>query len=430
MSYMQYLPPELLSYILELACASEPPAQSRAAAVLGRVSKLWREIIFSTPAIWTTFQIPHNHFSKGFDEPLSRSGSMPIDIYIADEETQLRSAREQLKALIGHSSRWRNVEISHPVGFDLLGKSIPLTLPQLRSLKVDITAQKLSPALFYFYSFPEYSTASDIDLQWCSRKYPSLRYLDLSDVELRPQQTEDFLSFLEAHDGLERLALKNIWECHPYAPSQTVVLPKLRDLELRGITSSEILLWVSTPSLHKLTIEKHSQLKRWTPVDIKSNYASATDVTLIRFSTSPDTLRNLLNAIPLATHLNITSTDLRAPDSFTAESVLLEHKIPNLTSLHIQGVSSPRQAQAVAKAYCATLKDLRVHCLDLGLPRESSSKEYEEMEDASTWLKSQTAFKFGIDHSENAHGVRYRRYEDQISGAKMVCQGSRCGTLP
>ncbi|KAG9016780.1 hypothetical protein FRB90_002157, partial [Tulasnella sp. 427] len=425
MAYVQYLPPELLSYILELACASESPAQSRAAAVLGRVSKLWREIIFSTPAIWTTFQIPQNHFSKGFNEPLSRSGSMPIDIYIADEETQLRSAREQLTALIGHSSRWRNVEISHPVGFDLFGKSIPLTLPQLRSLKVDITAQQLSPALLYFYSFPEYSTASDIDLQWCNRKYPFLRHLDLSDVELRPQQTEDFLSFLEAHDGLERLGLKNAWECHPYTPSRTVVLSKLRDLELRGITSSEILRWVSTPSLQKLTIEKHSQLKRWTLVDIKLNYASTTDVTLIRFSTSPDALQSLLNAVPLATHLNITSTDLRAPDSFAAESVLLEHKIPNLTSLRMQGVSSLRQVQAIAKAYSATLKNLRVHCLDLGLPRESSSKEYEEKEGALTWLKSQTAFNFTTDHSDNVHGARYRRYQDQILGAKMVCQGSR-----
>lgn len=236
MSYVQSIPPELLSYVLELACFAESPAQTQTATVLGRVSKLWRAIVFSTPAIWTSFYVSKGGHPKNFEAPLLRSGGLLVDVHAVDGATKLKAAREQLNALTEHSSRWRNVEISHPDAFFLLGNAIPLVLPKLQSLVVKSTSQRRSPALIYVYeSFFEYPPPPDNSLGWKNRMYPSLRCLDLCDIEIKPQDTEDFLGFLEAHGRLERLALRNAWEVDVYTPSRTAMLPHLKELQLRGI---------------------------------------------------------------------------------------------------------------------------------------------------------------------------------------------------
>ncbi|KAG9027196.1 hypothetical protein FS837_004347, partial [Tulasnella sp. UAMH 9824] len=419
MSYVQYLPAELLSYIMELACLAEGPAQTQTAVVLGKVSKLWRDMAFGTPSIWTSFQVSQNMDPRALEAALLRSRGLLVDIHAVGEATKLKVAREQLDALGGHSTRWRNVEISHPDAFALLEKSIPLLLPNLQSLIVKTGSQRLSPVLMSFYSFPEYSTAPDISLEWKSRIYPSLRCLDLCDIELKPRETEHFLEFLEAHSTLEKLALREVWELDAYIPSRTVELPHLNELQLRGIPSSEILRWVRAPNLQKLILEKSSQLRYWIPADIKSNYATAIDVTLIRFSTDPGALLNVLRAVPLASEVKLVSKDLRLRYSFCTESILIQHKLPLLTSLHIQGVASLAQLKAVADANMETLTEVKVHCLDLGLPEQSSLKDYNERDEALRWLKDQGTFKFDIDHSLDAFGGRYKSHEDQICREKM-----------
>ncbi|KAG9044545.1 hypothetical protein FS837_007950, partial [Tulasnella sp. UAMH 9824] len=200
----------------------------------------------------------------------------------------------------------------------------------------------------------------------------------------------------------------------------------LKELQLRGITSSEILQWVTVPSLEKLVVEKNSQLRYWTPVDITSNYATATNVTLIRFSTDPYALLNVLRAVPLVSEVVLASTDLRPQHSFCTESVLIEHKLPLLTSLHIQGVASLPRLKAVVEAYGETLTEVKAHCLDLGVPDDSVANAYSERDEALEWLKDQGTFKFDICHSLDAYGGRYRCHEDQICRKKMVCAGGRC----
>ncbi|KAG8953785.1 hypothetical protein FRC00_006107, partial [Tulasnella sp. 408] len=421
MSYVQCLPPELLSYVLELACLADAPSQTRTAAVLGGVSKLWRQSINSTPAIWTSFYVSKGGSPESLEAPLIRSGGMPFDVHVLDEETKVKAAQQQLSALAEHSSRWRNVEISHPEAFMLLGKAVPPLLPKLRSLAVKATPQRLSPANLYF--LPDYPATPDIPLNWKNRIYPSLQCIDLCDIELKPQEAEDFLGFLEAHSTLEKLALRNVWESGPYIPSRTVMLPHLKELQLKGIPSSEILRWISASNLRHLVVEKSSQLRYWTPVDIKSNYATATNVTLIRFSTAPEALLNVLQAVPLASEVKLVSKDLRSPYSFCTESILIEHKLPLMVSLHVQGVASLPQLKAVVEAHKETLTEVKVHCLDLGLPEESFLKDYRERDEGLAWLKGQTSFKFDIDHSLEAFGGRYRSHKGQISREKMVCAG-------
>ncbi|KAG9022185.1 hypothetical protein FS837_006546, partial [Tulasnella sp. UAMH 9824] len=419
MSYFQCLPPELLSYILELTCLADAPSQTQTAAVLGRVSKLWRQMIYSTPAIWTSFYVSKDKDPRSLEAPLLRSGGMPFDVHVVDNETRLKAAREQLNALAEHSARWRNVEISHPEAFTLLGKAVPLFLPELQSLAVQTTSYPLSDTPMYLYAIPDYPATPNFPLGWKNRMYASLLCLDLCDIELRPQETEDFLGFLEAHSTLEKLSLRNVWEVDAYIPSRTVVLPHLKELQLRGIPSSEILRWITAPNLQHLVVEKSSQLRYWTPVDIKSNYATATNVTLIRFSTAPDALLNVLHGLHLASEVKLVSRDLRSRHSFCTESILIEHKLPLLTSLHIHGVASLPRLKAVVEAYKETLTEVKAHCLDLGLPEESILKDYGERDEALAWLKGQTTFKFDIEHSSDAFGGRYRCHKDQRCQEKM-----------
>ncbi|KAG8899282.1 hypothetical protein FRC01_010600 [Tulasnella sp. 417] len=427
MSHVQGIPPELLSYILELACLSETPIQTQIAAILGRVSRLWRETVFSTPAIWTSFYVAKGGDPKNIKAALLRSGGLLVDVHVVDEATKLKSALEQLIALAEQSSRWKSLEVSHPNAPQLLAKAIPLVMPELRSLVVKATFQRVSPELMYFYeALPEHPSTSDVSPAWKNRMYSSLRYLDLWDIEVKPHETEDFLDFLEAHGTLERLALRKIWEADEYAPPRTVELPHLKELRLKGIPSSEILRWISAPSLQTLVVEKNSQLRYWTPVDIKSNYATATNVTLIRFSTAPDALLNVLSAVPLASEIKLVSTDFRSRNSFCTESILIEHRLPLLTSLHIQGITSLPRLKEVVEAYGESLTEVRAHCLDLGLPEESFMEDYSERDEVLGWLKDQEAFKFDVDHSLDAFGGRYRCHEDQVCRKKMFCAGGSC----
>ncbi|KAG8904787.1 hypothetical protein FRC01_008601, partial [Tulasnella sp. 417] len=428
MSYIQRLPPELLSYIVELVCLLEAPAQTQAAAtILGRVSKQWREIVFNTPAIWTSFHVSKGVNPTNLEVLLLRSGGLPVDVHVVDGVTKPTEVRDQLDALARHSSRWRNVEISHPAAFTLFENSIPWALPKLQSLAVEATSKRLPPSLVYYYeSILEWPLAPDIRLGWKNRMYPFLQSLDLCDIEVKLRETEDFLEFLEAHGSLERLTFRRIWELDEYTPSRTAVLPHLKELQLRGIPSSEILRWVSAPSLHKLVVEKSPQLRLWTPVNIESNYATATNITLIHFSTAPDALLNILRAVPLASAVELVSTDLRSRASFSTENILIEHKLFHLTSLYIQGVTSLPRLKAVVEVHKDTLKDVKTHCLDLGLPRESDSENYSERDEALGWLKDQTTFKFDISHSLDAFGGHYRCHEDQRCGKQMLCGGTRC----
>ncbi|KAG9027195.1 hypothetical protein FS837_004346 [Tulasnella sp. UAMH 9824] len=340
-------------------------------------------MVFNIPSIWTSFHVSQDVDPRTLKAGLLRSRGLRFDIHVVDEATELKTAREQLNTLTQHPALWKNVEISHPEALALLEKSIPLLLSNLQSLTVKTGSQQLSPVLMSLYEpFPEYPPPPDVSLEWKNRMYPSLRCLDLCDIQLKPRETEQFLGFLEAHSTLEKLALTDIWELDAYIPSRTVVLPHIKELQLRGIPSSEILQWVNAPSLQKLMVELSSRLRLWTTVNIESNYATTTNATLVRFSTTPDALLNVLSAVPFASEVELISTDLRSRNSFHTESILIEHKLLRLTSLHIQGVISLLRLKAVVEAYRQTMTEVKVHCLDLGLPEDSFLEDYSERDEA------------------------------------------------
>ncbi|KAG9048937.1 hypothetical protein FS837_011674 [Tulasnella sp. UAMH 9824] len=419
---IEFLPPEILSIVLEQACRDSFPNTEQAAQTLGWVSKLWRTIVFSTPSIWTAFYVGDRRQTKHIHNAMGRSGDLPLDVHIVNESSKIGAIREQLSDLANTADRWRTLQISHPDAVLILEQLSPLELPGIQTLNVKATARPYTIPLQDYYPFvPDYPSPPTFSLSWSSLQLPRLQDLEFNDIILEPKAVFEFLDFLQACPDLRRLALNHIWERGAYDTPRSVTLHSLRELELRGISSSHVLRWILAPQLQRLVVERRGLPRAWAHVEIGTHYATATDVTLIRFSAFPTALRNIVRAVPLVSSLKLVEFDFRSPDALSAEAVLQEQPLPCLARLHIQGTFSLFQLQKVVELHRATLSNVEVHCLDLGLPEESLAQEYQQRDEALKWLKEQSWFTFKANQDSGIIGDRYWNHQDQKWRRKMEC---------
>lgn len=421
------LPPELLSIILELVCRGAPPNTEKTAHILGLVSKLWRAIVLSTPSIWTVFYVGNPRQTKHLQNTVDWSGDLPLDIHIVDESSRFAVIREQLSKLDNKANRWQSLKISHPDAVTILEKMVPSALPGIRTLSIKAPPR---PLCDYYPFVPDYPSPPTFSLSWTSLQLPHLQTLELIDIIIKPKTVLDFLDFLQTCTELHRLVLDRLWEGDTYDTPRSVTLQALREFELRGTSSSNVLRWIIAPNLQRLVVEKTAQARIWSPVEISSHYATATDVTLIRFSPVPVALRNIIRAVPLVSSLTLLEFDFRSPDAFSAEAVLQEQALPCLTTLHIQGTFSLYLLQRAVEVHRATLKTVEVHCFDLGLVDESLAREYQERDETLEWLKGQSWFTFKINHGSGVFGDRYWSHQDHKWRRRMKCTPGHCEIFP
>ncbi|KAG9018109.1 hypothetical protein FRB90_012260 [Tulasnella sp. 427] len=425
MPSIHFLPPELLSFIMDIACHSEQPAKTRTnqtSQILGLVSKLWRAVVLGTPSIWTTYYLEKTISVNNTKKALERSGGLPLTLRAVDDSSDFTDINEQLSTLQSRSARWKTVEIAHPNAASVLESGIPSTLPAIHTLVVKATPRSIDLSRLDHHPFPPPSPPQpSVSLAWNARRYSTLRHLELGKVKLKSSEVEDFLDFLEACSDLHSLKLHGIWERGQYNAARSVTLPSLQELELRGIPSSSVLAWIVAPRLRRLVLEKVAQLRYWAPVEIGSNFASATDVTLLRFSTLPSALRNIVSAVPLVSDLALISFDFRSPYALSADIILQDQTLPCLKSLHIQGVFSLYQLTKTVKFHQSTLEKVKVHYFDLGLSEESLAREYVERDDALKWLREESSVVFDVDHCGNIFGSRYWSHEDRRWRREMTC---------
>ncbi|KAG8891997.1 hypothetical protein FRC01_014404, partial [Tulasnella sp. 417] len=376
MTSIQLLPPELLSMILDITCRTTSPSKTtEAPQLLGLVSKLWRAVVLGTPSIWTTYYIDKTMTSRGAEHALARSGSLPLTLRVVDDSSNVVAINEHLSKLGSRSARWRTVEVAHPDAAAILETGIPSTLPAIHTMVVRATPRPIDLSRLDHHPFlPPLPPHPPVSLEWNMRRYSTLRHLDLCKVAVKSSEVADFLDFLEACSDLHHLSLDGIWERDSYVAPRSITLPALRELELRRVPSSSVLKWIIAPNLERLLLEKIAQLRYWTPVEIGSHYGTATDVTLLRFSTLPSALRDILRAVPLVSQLKLLSFDIRSPYALCADIILQEQTLPCLAILHIQGIFSLYQLKKAVEVHRETLTEVKVHCLDLGLPEESLAR--------------------------------------------------------
>lgn len=423
MTTIHFLPPELLSMILDMTCRAESSRKAtEAPQILGMVSKLWRTVILGTPSIWTTYYIDKTMTSKGAEQALERSGSLPLTLQAVDDSSDVVVIKEHLSKLGSRSTRWRTVEVAHPDAAVILETGIPSALPAIHTMVVKATPRPIDLSRLDHHPFlPPLPPHPPVSLEWNVRRYSTLRQLELCKVEVKSSEVADFLDFLEACSDLHRLSLDGIWERDSYAAPRSIILPTLRELELRGIPSSGVLKWIIAPNLERLLLEKVAQLRYWTPLEIGPHYGTATDVTLLRFSTVPSALRDILRAVPLVSQLNLLSFDFRSPYALCADIILQEQTLPCLTELHIQGIFSLHQLRKAVEVHRETLTEVKVHCLDLGLPEESLAREYVERDEALKWFKEESSVTFSVDHCRGIFGSRYWTHDDRRWRREMTC---------
>ncbi|KAF9018108.1 hypothetical protein BDZ89DRAFT_1140261 [Hymenopellis radicata] len=133
---VQYLPPEILSYILSLTF--EKPFhifRSRMPWLLGQVCRHWRAVAWQNPSLWHSF-LGEDFSRKAFhgpilEEVLNRSGKSPLEVSLVDLMPRRASILAQ------HASRLSELRLacgfehfdqdSEPFYFDLASKAPRLT---------------------------------------------------------------------------------------------------------------------------------------------------------------------------------------------------------------------------------------------------------------------------------------------------------------
>ncbi|KAF9539496.1 hypothetical protein CPC08DRAFT_717436 [Agrocybe pediades] len=122
--HVNCMPPEILSYILQLSLprrlfTSLPSARPNDISIpfkFGSVCSRWREIAWSTPQLWSYISVKHSHNPetvRHIEDWISRSKAVPITIAIheerRDDSVRADDWRKCLVLLARCSERWADI---------------------------------------------------------------------------------------------------------------------------------------------------------------------------------------------------------------------------------------------------------------------------------------------------------------------------------
>ncbi|KAJ7757269.1 hypothetical protein DFH07DRAFT_958865 [Mycena maculata] len=176
------LPNEIISEIfihfLPVYPKRPPIIGSQSPILLGKISRKWRDIAFSTPALWRALASILRQGELGQQQLcllkifLSRSGSCTLSIKLELGGTETQLAGAFLQEIISHSTRWEHLDL-HVRQHSLRSIEGPLSAPSLRSLKLaspDVDEDGTAPTTA-FLAAPLPHT---IHLQVCDQNFYSI----------------------------------------------------------------------------------------------------------------------------------------------------------------------------------------------------------------------------------------------------------------
>ncbi|KAK0452605.1 hypothetical protein EV421DRAFT_2031170 [Armillaria borealis] len=256
---------------------------------LGQVCGFWRDIVISSPELWSHINITFPNLRLGADDPspcnfqtvlktiLSLSGQVALDIqFRSNGDTSSGEAIEAFSLLLGERHRWKSASLKLPL--DLLEqlRASSGKLPCLESLTL------MTPRL------PRHSrTVPPGDVSDVFIDAPSLRkvklhdFIGLGSFAFPCQITHLATSFTAVHDlhTLSLLEELHLEERHDgdidFFPH--ITFPKVRRL---SVSSPKLLRHLCLPSLEDLTFDNCGAIVTHARVDV----AAATLTDFIRSS--------------------------------------------------------------------------------------------------------------------------------------------------
>ncbi|KAF8587894.1 hypothetical protein K439DRAFT_1658866 [Ramaria rubella] len=291
------LAPETLGEVFELASnGSITPGVQRIITadctpiLLGMVCRKWRRVAQGTPQLWTTIALERTtELTKKVNpfivipEWLSRSGCLPVDIYLGDGLEKLlisgrhmNAFRSCMEVLGDHFHRCRSFHVTNAFP-NVLAALFPLgrcrDASSLRDFRVipSTSALPQRPLVLGQITAPN---LENIDVHRPSTFFHSMA-LDYS--QLRSLRWNTFLSSNDRESSLEALTqvlglCPNLEECEIVHPSHStssldkssiVSVPSLRRLRLKFTLQrdpSPLLSVLRTPGLESLTLEHTSPI--------------------------------------------------------------------------------------------------------------------------------------------------------------------------
>lgn len=314
-------PVEIISRIIEIGAQdSKAEGNARFALFLSHTCTRLRDIVLSTPLLWTDIEFVGGKTHPGaYDEiaaRLQRSSTVPIDV-AASNITTKEDAEIFLRLVYPHVKRWRSFDLS------VLDAHVAVTLMENLVDEAPILERmNLSgPGVRVFNPFGgrapnlRHLATRSMPLKWDGPLFDNLHTLSIH----TPTWTQ--ASLLGKWVNLKKLIIRS----DPLMPMQFrfssshVVAPSLECLELNGITEEDIVRLLSHVEMPRLNRLLFTHIKD-SPNQVNTQILPLPAVRVLRLHATEMCQDNLLNVLRKVPNLHTISFEDSSPiPSFIAE---------------------------------------------------------------------------------------------------------------
>ncbi|KAJ7845364.1 hypothetical protein B0H14DRAFT_3868041 [Mycena olivaceomarginata] len=373
-SPLKRIPQDVLLAIFSSCLPSEHNAlidPAEAPLLLGRICGHWRDVVYTTPTLWSSIHIPCLDYIRappnmisGLERTveawLERSSACPLSVSVFDESNYPSNGVEKhplilqllpISRRLGHLTLAGSVEFLRPIL--RLGSE---NLPALKSIFIQTTGNQLFPDdadSLDSTNALQIPTLEDVTLQITSVVDPlalPLRWSQLTRIRLECHSvwvengnTEGGIDIGGAFDVLRRCPNLVHYEIRVTRASQnpftldtsSIILPHLLTLALSGfvIQYESRMPHLVVPKLCSLRLGEGARQGPAIESSATRDGSLSADIDTRRFTSSG--LHEILQSFPTISHLRLSSNTLQQPLPDDAFIVLLHNLCPMLTNITI-----------------------------------------------------------------------------------------------